>query len=537
MTTSLGAPVTAAVDPPAVKDRINRAKRAERDGQWVAACAEYERLVRDPEALLATRLSALRWLGRAYLEQGNRSAASDVLEAAVAAAEQAGDPGSVAQALNVVGILEQTGGNLERAAALYTEARQHANNAGDKSLVAMIDQNSGTVESIRGNINGALDSFGLSLEGYQSLGMHHYAGQVLNNMGLALVDLGAYRSAEAAYSDALRSFAANGDQSKARDVEVNQVQLWIAMRRFDKAFTQCDRLLAASSDMNHPWLGEVYRHLGVIARERSDYPAANTYLGKAASCADEAEDYLLAADVAEQQAELFWIEERHREMLASLNRARAIYSRVSALHRVVKIERRNANLEARFLDIAQRWGDSIEGADHYTRGHCERVASLACTLAERAGIDSRDMFWFRLGALLHDVGKMIVPVDVLNKTGPLTPDEWALMKRHPEAGLELLGDIDFPGDVRAMIRSHHERWDGNGYPDGLRAVAIPLPARILCMADVYDALTSARPYRRALGHQAGVEIIRTSKGQFDPDLLMVFLEWASQPQKEASACA
>lgn len=535
MTTSLRPPDVAGVDPPAVTDSISRAQRAERDGRWGAACAEYEKLVRDPEALLDTRLSALRWLGRAYLEQGNRGAASDVLEAAVAAAEQAGHPGSVAQALNVVAILEQTGGNLERAAGLYTEARQYANVARDKSLMAMIDQNAGTVAIIRGDIHGALDAFRLSLDGYQSLGMHNYAGQVLNNMGLAFVDLGAFRSAESAYTDAIRSFAANGDQSKARDVKVNQVQLWIALRRFDKALTQCNQLLAATGDIQHPWVGEVYRHLGVIARERSDYPGANDYFAAAAHCADEAEDYLLTADVAEQQAELFWIEERHREMLASLNRARAIYSRVNALHRVAQIERRNSNLETRFLDIARRWGDSIEGADHYTQGHCERVAGLACILAARAGIDSRDMFWFRLGALLHDVGKMIVPVEVLNKSGSLTPDEWSLMKRHPEAGLELVSDIDFPGDVRSMIRSHHERWDGRGYPDGLVGETTPLPARLLCIADVYDALTSARPYRRALSHEQGLDIIRTSKGQFDPELLGMFVGWAEHERAELSA--
>ena len=125
-----------------------------------------------------------------------------------------------------------------------------------------------------------------------------------------------------------------------------------------------------------------------------------------------------------------------------------------------------------------------------------------------------------------DVGKVIVPPEVLNKPGQLTPEEWALMKRHPEEGLILVADIDFPGDVRAMIRNHHERWDGKGYPDGLVGEATALPARILGIADVYDALTSSRPYRRALSHREGLDVMLSSHGQFDPRLLAVFTSWA-----------
>jgi putative nucleotidyltransferase with HDIG domain len=176
--------------------------------------------------------------------------------------------------------------------------------------------------------------------------------------------------------------------------------------------------------------------------------------------------------------------------------------------------------------MAHHWGDSIESKDHYTQGHCERVAFFACVLADSMGMDSHSLFWFRLGALLHDIGKIIVPTEVLNKAGPLTGEEWEMMKRHPEAGLELVSDIDFPGDVRAVIRNHHERWDGTGYPDGLAGEEIPFAARILCVADVYDALTTARSYRDSMPHARAAEEMRASHGQFDPQLLEAFLSWA-----------
>jgi putative nucleotidyltransferase with HDIG domain len=289
-------------------------------------------------------------------------------------------------------------------------------------------------------------------------------------------------------------------------------------------------LLALTGEIAPSWRGEVFRHVGVIAREREDYVRAAEYLGRAAECAEEGEDLLLKADVAEQLAELYWTQKRHRDMLAHLNQSHALYSRLKAQHRVAQVERRNAALESRFLEMAHHWGDSIESKDHYTQGHCERVAFFACVLADSMGMDSRSLFWFRLGALLHDIGKIIVPTEVLNKAGALTEEEWAMMKRHPEAGLELVADIDFPGDVRAVIRNHHERWDGTGYPDGLAGEEIPFAARILCVADVYDALTTARSYRESMSHSGAAAEMRSSPGQFDPELLEAFLSWAESAE-------
>ena len=516
---------------------IDEAKRAEREGRWSDASARYEALVRNPFANDETRLCALRWLGRAYLEQGNRGAAIDVLEAAVAAATQAGSKSAIAHALNVVAIVHQTGGDLDRAESMYTEARKTAESIGDAQALAMIDQNLGTVASIRGDMWSALEAFHRSLDGYRKLGQRDQAAQVLNNIGLAYSDLGQLDRAEMAYTEAEQTFGEEQDETNKLNVALNQVQLCIATGRFDEAMERVDPLLALTGEIAPSWRGEVFRHVGVIARERGDYVKAAEYLGRASECAEESEDLLLKADVTEQLAELYWTQKRHRDMLANLNKSHALYSRLKAQHRVVQVERRNAALEARFLEMAHQWGDSIESKDHYTQGHCQRVAFFACVLADSAGMDSRSLFWFRLGALLHDIGKIIVPTEVLNKTSGLSEEEWAIMKRHPEAGLELVSDIDFPGDVRAIIRNHHERWDGTGYPDKLSGEEIPFAARILCVADVYDALTTPRSYRDGLSHARAAEEMRAQRGQFDPYLLETFLEWAGAmaPERKTPA--
>ena len=515
-----------AVESSAVKASIDRAKHAEREGRWAEACAIYERLVRDPDANAGTRLAALRWLGRAHLEQGNRGAALDVLEAAVASADIAGSPPAVAQALNVVGIVYQMGGDLDQAATIYQAARVKAEIAGDGALIAMIDQNLGTVAMIRGDLRAALEAFRLSHLGYQTLGLRNHEAQVLNNIALAYMELGELVDAETAYDEAARAFEEDGDHARQLDLAVNKVQLYIAAHRHDEALALCEHLLSVATDEVPAWRGEVFRHIGVIARERADFGRAADYLHKAEQHALEIGDLLMRADVAEQLAELHWAQKQHRDMLQCLNEAHSLYSQLKAQHRVAQVEKRNGALESRFLEMAKQWGDSIESKDRYTQGHCERVAFFACVLADSAGFNSRSLFWFRIGALLHDIGKIIVPTDVLNKPGKLTDEEWAIMKRHPEAGLELVADIDFPGDIGAIIRNHHERWDGTGYPDGLAGERIPFAARILCVADVYDALTTTRSYRPGLSHARAAEIMRASAGQFDPQLLEMFLTWA-----------
>jgi putative nucleotidyltransferase with HDIG domain len=134
-----------------------------------------------------------------------------------------------------------------------------------------------------------------------------------------------------------------------------------------------------------------------------------------------------------------------------------------------------------------------------------------------------DLKWFRMGALLHDVGKVSVPAEILNKAGKLDDTEWAVMSRHPVTGVELLEGVEFPWDVRPMIRHHHERWDGKGYPDRIGGEEIPFAARILTVADVWDALTTTRSYRPAYDARKAFGIMKEESGTtFDPELLPLF---------------
>ncbi|HWK89535.1 MAG TPA: HD-GYP domain-containing protein, partial [Longimicrobium sp.] len=202
----------------------------------------------------------------------------------------------------------------------------------------------------------------------------------------------------------------------------------------------------------------------------------------------------------------------------------ALFTALQARSDEAEIGLRIQQLEQDFLALVRSWGESIEAKDRYTRGHCERVAEYACRLAERAGLSAHDIVWFRMGAFLHDLGKTEVPEEILNKPGRLTDEERAIMELHPVTGYEMLGSVEFPWDIRPMVRWHHERWDGRGYPDRLVGGDIHPSARILRIADVYDALTTARSYREPLTPERAFQIMEEDEGSFDPEMFELFRE-------------
>jgi putative nucleotidyltransferase with HDIG domain len=157
--------------------------------------------------------------------------------------------------------------------------------------------------------------------------------------------------------------------------------------------------------------------------------------------------------------------------------------------------------------------NALEAKDAYTRGHSERVAALARRVALAAGVSTAAADTIAQAGLLHDLGKISIPEQVLRKPGPLTAEEWTVMRQHPLVGAQIVAPLEFFADGAVIVRHHHERHDGSGYPDGLRGELIPLGARVVAVADVYDALTSDRPYRTRLTRDEAVRRLRAEAGQ------------------------
>jgi putative two-component system response regulator len=183
-----------------------------------------------------------------------------------------------------------------------------------------------------------------------------------------------------------------------------------------------------------------------------------------------------------------------------------------------------AQIGQAYLDTVNVLANTIEGRDPYTRGHVDRVAAYARRLAEALGWGPEHLRTLEFGARLHDIGKIIIPDHILKKNGPLTESEWAYMREHPSAGAKILREITHLQGVLPYVLYHHEKWDGTGYPHSLRADDIPIEGRLLAIVDVYDALTTARPYHPPRPPAEVIRFLQLSSGKaFDPALVAVFL--------------
>lgn len=181
-------------------------------------------------------------------------------------------------------------------------------------------------------------------------------------------------------------------------------------------------------------------------------------------------------------------------------------------------------LEDHYVGTMASLMDTVEAKDHYTRGHTDRVQELAVTLGRAVGVDEEQLKGIQRAAALHDIGKLAISDEILKKPGKLEPQEYAVVKEHPSRGDEILRHLRFLTSARLIVRGHHERFDGKGYPDGLTGEEIPLGARILAIADTFDAMTSERPYRGARRpHEALAEMETNAGTQFDPKLTVIFV--------------
>ncbi|HWA56442.1 MAG TPA: HD domain-containing phosphohydrolase [Gemmatimonadales bacterium] len=187
--------------------------------------------------------------------------------------------------------------------------------------------------------------------------------------------------------------------------------------------------------------------------------------------------------------------------------------------RTAELKRERAKLERLSVATLEALVNALEAKDPYLRGHSTRVADLAALIAGELGLGDEQVEQVRMAGRLHDIGKIGIREEILNKEGPLTADEYEQVKQHVTVGSQILAPLAHLGDIIGYVRSHHERWDGQGYPDGLKSETIPLGARILAAAEIYDALTTSRPYQEKMPPEFAVERMRDlASSVLDPEV-------------------
>lgn len=502
---------------------LESARAHDRAGRLSEASASYQAALALAEAQGEQPViaEALRHLSYVHHRRREGAAARSLCQRSHAVAVAIGDAALASEALNSLGVYDLGAGELAAARETFHSALRGASSP---QLRGRIEQNLGILANIQGNLDAALAHYGRSLEAFLSCGDERGCAIAYNNLGMVSADRKLWGDAERFFGHSLEVATRIGDVHLRGLALLNQTEVFVARQRYDEALQSADAALAIFDQLGaRANKSDAYRYLGVVYRETGRSALAESRLRAAIELAVEAGGVLEEAEASRELARLYQDLSRNQDALKLLNTAHRLFRRLDARRDLVDVAGKVEELEGTYLAIVRGWGQSIETSDSYTHGHCERVATYAVRLAEALGLDEFERTTVRLGAYLHDVGKVRVPHEILNKPGRLTNEEFGVMKMHPEYGVELLAGIEFPWNITPIIRSHHERYDGSGYPDRLRGDEIPLHAQIIGIADVYDALTTTRSYRGAMTHAEAVAEIRRCEGHWRPDLLAAFL--------------
>jgi putative nucleotidyltransferase with HDIG domain len=517
---------------------LERALPLERAGHWdaaIALCEEvFSRSVRDADP--SGTCEAVLRMGLCYRQTGDSENAAEHLNLALTIAELLEDDGRAGRALNGLAALHHSHGDLAEAESYYLRAQKLAESVKDLLTCGNIHQNLGALAAVRGDREEAIRHYHVALDYYASISHDRGIAGVHNNLGITYVLLKEYDRAALHLSEALATARQIGDVLAEGLIRVNEAEMHIGTGALDEARVSCDEAYEiASKTGEYATRIDVLRLYGMIYRESGRLYLAETHLGEAIQLSHEKTLRLEEAQAQRELALVLRAQGKNREALGALNRALELFQYLQAKDALTDVGDRIAKLEDDFLSLVRAWGESIEAKDRYTSGHCQRVANYACRIAVEAGFPQMELVWFRMGAFLHDVGKTEVPEEILNKPGALTLEERVVMERHTVAGDEMLATVAFPWDIRSMVRWHHERWDGGGYPDGLQGTDIPLTARILRLADVFDALTTSRSYRAPLTADEAVKLMIEDRGSFDPVLFEIFLGLLDEFRASATA--
>ena len=440
-----------------------------------------------------------------------------------AAASSCDDAGVLARAVNTQAVMALESGELGEARRLFERALVLAGN--DAAIVARIEQNQGIIDNIQGNLEQALEHYERSLRAYERAGDDAGRALTYHNLGMISADRRRWEDAGRYFDESLALAQAVGDAHLEGLCLLNRAEVLIAGQRFEDARAGAEAALAIFDQLDaRVDKADAYRMLGMVYRETGRPLLAEARLGSAREMAAANGSVLSEAEACRELAQLYRELGRNQESLRMLNASHRLFSRLEARRDLRDVGAKTAELETTYFQVMHEWGQSIESADTYTHGHCSRVADYAVAVARALQLDDETVTTVRVGAYLHDLGKVRIPHEVLNKPGKLTDDEFGLVQLHPIWGLELLEGIEFPWDIKPIIRWHHEKYDGSGYPDRLRGDEIPLTAQIICVVDVFDALTTTRSYRPAMPLADAIARMDEVRYWWRPDVYRAFLD-------------
>jgi putative nucleotidyltransferase with HDIG domain len=439
-----------------------------------------------------------------------------------------GRPMVVVESLNALGAIAFELGDLRKAGRRFELALRLARSCGHARGEAAALVNLGAIANVRGDYGQAIGNYRRGRWAYRRAGSSPGEARALNNLGMVFADLGRWDTAARCYRRARSLAADQDDESLLGLISINATEVWLALgdgKRARQAANEASRHFRRAQDA--AGRAEVARFMGQIERESGRTRRAETLFRIAADRGHRLDAPLCEAEALRELGHLHLAEGHHRSALECLGRSSRLFRRLEAARDLADLRGRVEELESLILGIVQRIGTEVEARDSYLYGHSARVAEYGVAIACDLGFEPDAMKGILVAGYLHDVGKLQVDPEILNKAGRLTEVEMDAVRLHPVLGVEHLARFELPWDIEAIVRGHHERWDGTGYPDGIAGESIPVGARILLVADVYDALTTSRSYRDPWSREQALTYLEMSAGTLsDPEITRVFIEIA-----------
>ena len=514
----------ATLGPPSAAELVLDARARERAGRIPEAIVDYETAIETAEGAgeAAVLAEALRRLAILRQQRDESIQARELCDRSYDVARAIGDDVLAAEALNTLGGLHLATGSPAEARLAFMRALELGGSRRD--LHARVHQNLGILANIQGDLEEAVARYQRSLAAYRDCGDEHGCAITYHNLGMVSADRGMFAAADTYFRESRVLAARTGDAYLQGLCLVNRAEMDVTRQRFENARQDAEASLALFDRLGARGpKADAYRVIGTVYRETGRPALAESRLHAAIDLAATTGSVLSEAEASRELALLYQTMGRNQDALTFLNRAHQLFRRLDARVDLVHVGGKMAALEGAYRAVVREWGRSIESADSSTFTHCERVARSAVAVARALGLDDQAETAILLGAYLHDVGKVRVPHELLHKSAPLASGEMAIVQMHPVWGVELLAGIEFPWDLKPIVRWHHEHCDGSGYPDGLQGNEIPLAAQIVGIVDTYDLLTTGRPNEGSCSPAEAVARITASRRWWSDRVFEAFI--------------
>jgi putative nucleotidyltransferase with HDIG domain len=497
-------------------------------GRLQEAIEEYQKILQfcKDSSHLNVKSETFVQVGQLLAKQGDYDKALGYLQRAIGAYRRLDNKTGICKALRNIGVIYVELGEFEEAEINYAEAISLAQEIGEEMLYADLVNNLGTIMNMRGNWQEALKNYSLSLEIYIRRKEIRKSAYTKNNLGITLSEQGRLDEAHDCFKRAYAIAVSIKDGSLTLIVEINLADLCLKRGAVEEARLHCTNVQTYLTENNvvSGHTVEARKLAGLIAVASNDLATAARCFEEAIEISQQIGARFQEAEAVFERGRLFKIQARHLDALNDLETAYHIYTSLKAQGKRQETEKTIGSIEGLYLEIFESMAREVDLKDQYTKGHSDRVASLGLLLAKELGLHSHMLKTVVAAGLLHDIGKIQIPDEILKKQGRLTDEEFRMIQKHPELGVELLAGKEFPWDIKPLILYHHEKSNGTGYPSRLSGEAIPIGARIVCIADVFDALTSDRVYRAAFPTEKALEIMAAEAGtSFDPVVLNSFI--------------